>query len=98
MLKKKILALLFFLFVFLFSSKFVYAKDYSILSADFKVQLNLDGSAGVTETRAYYFYGSFSWIDQTINLNTKYKIQISSFGKGYKNICSRIPASRELIN
>jgi len=79
MLKKKILALLFFLFVFLFSSKFVYAKDYSILSADFKVQLNLDGSAGVTETRAYYFDGSFSWIDQTINLNTKYKIQNTNF-------------------
>ena len=79
MLKKKILALLFFLFVFLFSSKFVYAKDYSILSADFKVQLNLDGSAGVTETRAYYFDGSFSWIDQTINLNTKYKIQNTRF-------------------
>jgi len=41
----------------------VAAKDYSIESADIQVQLNLDGSADITETRTYDFDGSFSWAE-----------------------------------
>ena len=44
----------------------IYAKDYSIKSADFVVQINKDGSASVTEKREYVFDGSFSWADMWI--------------------------------
>lgn len=43
------------------------AKDYSITSADFKVQINTDGSANVTEVRTYNFDGTFTWADEWIN-------------------------------
>ena len=67
---------LFFIFSSLFACCFLFAtgvnaKDYSIRSADFKLQLNQDGSANVTETRAYYFDGSYSWADEWINLIPK---------------------------
>ena len=58
------------LFLFLLFSPLVcsplYAKDYSISSADFVVQINPDGSADVTETRVYSFSGSFTWADEWI--------------------------------
>ncbi|MGB9637297.1 MAG: DUF2207 domain-containing protein [Microgenomates group bacterium] len=49
----------------------VEAKDYSIKSADFKVIINPDGSADITETRTYSFDGSYSWADEWINLVPK---------------------------
>lgn len=49
----------------------VSAKDYSINTADFKIQLQEDGSADVTETRTYQFDGSYSWADEWINLIPK---------------------------
>lgn len=49
----------------------VSAKDYSINTADFKLQLQEDGSAEVTETRTYQFNGSYSWADEWINLIPK---------------------------
>lgn len=49
----------------------VFAKDYSIKTADFKVQLRDDGSADVSETRTYSFDGSYSWVDEWINLIPK---------------------------
>ena len=49
----------------------VSAKDYSIKTADFKLQLQEDGSAEVTETRTYQFNGSYSWADEWINLIPK---------------------------
>jgi len=70
----KILILLIFLTtVYSLLTTAVYAKGYSITSADFKVQLNADGSADVVETRAYQFDGSFSWADEWINLKSKIK-------------------------
>ncbi|PIU03309.1 hypothetical protein COT44_03740 [Candidatus Shapirobacteria bacterium CG08_land_8_20_14_0_20_39_18] len=49
----------------------VYAKDYSILSADFQVQLDSDGSADVIEKRTYNFNGSYSWVDEWIPLKSR---------------------------
>ncbi|MFC1625863.1 DUF2207 domain-containing protein, partial [Patescibacteria group bacterium] len=57
-------------FLFLFSQEVV-AKDYWIRSADINVQLNLDGSADITETRHYYFSESYSWADEWIDLKAK---------------------------
>jgi len=58
------------------------AKDYSIKTADFKVQLQEDGSAEVTETRTYYFDGSYSWADEWIDLSSKCKVQSAKFAGG----------------
>ena len=69
---KKVLLTLFttILLLAVFPAK-AFAKDYWIKSADFKVDLNPDGSAIVTETRSYAFKGSYSWADEWINLKAK---------------------------
>jgi len=58
-----LVAVLFFLSL---STSLVIAKDYTIPSADFVVQINPDGSANVTETRTYSFDGNFTWADEWI--------------------------------
>src|SRR3989344_1965362 len=70
---KKYLFLIFISFFLLIFPCSVYAKDYSIKSADITVQIQSDGSADVTETRTYDFDGSYSWADEWINLTTKCK-------------------------
>ena len=55
-------------FLILLLPRPISAKDYSIDSADFIVQLKSDGSAYITETRIYNFDGSFSWADEWIPL------------------------------
>ena len=71
---KKILfsTLLIFISLLFFAGK-VSAKDYSITSADFTVQINSDGSADVTEVRTYNFDGSYTWADEWIPLSIKQK-------------------------
>lgn len=54
--RKKIILLVFLLLPFtfyLFTNTPVFAKDYSIKSANITVQLNRDGSADVQEKRTY---------------------------------------------
>ncbi len=63
--RKIIVSLIIFLALFLAPSV-VQAKDYSIQSVDFIVQINKDGSASVTEKRTYNFDGSFTWADEWI--------------------------------
>lgn len=65
--KSFLLVLSLFCFILIYP-KTSFAKDYSIPSADFLVQINPDGSANVTETRTYNFDGSFSWADEWIEL------------------------------
>ena len=72
---------IFFVLFFLFSAKSVSAKDYSIISADFKVQLNSDGSADVTEIRTYFFDGSYSWIGSINRSKVKNSSQKSKGGR-----------------
>lgn len=71
---KRVSSVILFLLLFFVSAKTAYAKDYSIQSADFKVQINSDGSADVTEQRTYNFDGSYSWVDEWINLSSKFKV------------------------
>src|SRR3989344_588067 len=67
-----VLAFLFIIALFSFSNpSAIYAKDYLIKSADINVDINTDGSAGVTETRVYQFDGQFSWADMWIPLTSK---------------------------
>ena len=66
--KSSFLSLAIFILGFIFFPSDIYAKDYSIKSADFVVQINKDGSATITEKRTYVFDGSFSWADQWIPL------------------------------
>ena len=65
---RKIILSIFIVIVGLVFPSTAFAKDYSIKSADFNVQIEKDGSAAVTETRVYSFDGSFSWADQWIPL------------------------------
>jgi hypothetical protein len=72
--------------LFLFFPSNIYAKDYSIKSADFTVQINRDGSATITEKRTYVFDGSFSWADQWIPLkdgSTVTDFEMSENGVSY---------------
>jgi uncharacterized membrane protein len=66
--KKILLTILFIFTSFLFFTGTVKAKDYSITSAYFNVQINSDGSADVTEVRTYNFDGSYTWADEWIDL------------------------------
>lgn len=69
-LKKLKSKVIFFVVTLLFFTLFppvALAKDYSIKSADFTVQINKNGSATVTEKRTYDFDGSYSWADEWIN-------------------------------
>ena len=76
---KRIIIFLVVTFLFLVPAP-VFAKDYSIPSADFVVQINPDGSADVTETRTYSFDGSFTWADEWIPLKTSTISNISLDG------------------
>src|SRR4030043_568131 len=70
--KVRLFFLLLLLFLFLVPCN-IYAKDYSIKSADFTVQINSDGSADITEVRNYSFDGSYTWADEWIPLGSKCK-------------------------
>src|SRR3990167_4973825 len=76
--------LLLFLALFFFLPSRVFAKDYSIPSADFEVRINPDGSVNITETRTYSFDGSFSWADEWIILKKDYKISNFEVWEGEK--------------
>ena len=89
MLKKIIF---FVLLLFIFFPKPAFAKDYSINSADIKVNINADGSANITERRTYSFDGSFSWADEWINLTPKCE------GCNYYKISDIINSIYEEIN
>ena len=67
-------------FVFLFTPKLAFAKDYTLPTADFVVQINPDGSANVTEIRTYNFDGSFTWADEWIYLKSSSISDISLTG------------------
>src|SRR3972149_6351410 len=95
---KKLLFILLFLCFFLFPAKTL-AKDYSIPSADFRVQLYSDGSADVVETRTYSFDGSFSWADEWIILKDDAKIsdiEVREGERGYALSDSEAPGSFQL--
>jgi uncharacterized membrane protein len=71
---KKIVLSIILAFIFILSpviSKQVFAKDYSITSADITAQINSTGSVDIKETRTYSFSGSYSWADENINLVPK---------------------------
>src|SRR4030066_597815 len=70
MVKIKSFSLFFVMFLFLVPRE-VSAKDYSIPQSNIKVQINSDGSADITETRTYRFYGSYTWADEWIPLTAK---------------------------
>src|SRR3989339_1194062 len=65
---RKIFLTALFLIVFIFIPFPTYAKDYSIESVNFEVNINKDGSANIIETRKYNFSGDFTWADEWIPL------------------------------
>ncbi len=54
------------LFISLILASGVSAKDYRIDEVQITAAIQEDGSVRISETRTFYFDGSFSWVEQTI--------------------------------
>jgi len=92
---KKVFLSIFFAIIILFIPSTVFAKDYSIPTANFDVQIQKDGSANVTETRTYDFSGSYSWADEWI-LKKEFRItnyELSEGNKKYAENATGLPGT-----
>ena len=66
---RKIFLTALFLIVFIFIPFPTYAKDYSIESVNFEVNINKDGSANIIETRKYNFSPLYFIVNSVIGIS-----------------------------